>query len=68
MVEEIDKKKQEEEDDRLQLFEAQDKMIQDSIKVISLRFNVLLDLVRKHGLDVESGFRSEQRKFQIKIG
>ena len=50
-----------------ELFEAQDKMIEETINVISHRFNALIDFIRKHKLDVESGFRSEQRKFTIKI-
>ena len=42
-------------------------MIQSSIEMISHRFNVLLDLIRFHGLDLDSTFRNEQKKFQIKI-
>ena len=42
-----------------ELFEAQDRMIEETIGVISHRFNALIDFIRKHKLDVESGFRSE---------
>lgn len=50
-----------------ELFEAQDNLIQESINVISHRFNALLDVIRRNKLDVESVFRSEQRKFTMKI-
>lgn len=40
-----------------QLYEDQDKMIEVGIEMICKRFNILYDIVREHGHDLESDFR-----------
>ena len=53
--------------DDYQLYGVQDKLIEDGIALICNRFNQLLDIIRKHGLDLKHEFCHEQRRFSVQI-